>query len=83
VPDTVAGWVQRNGCGGAPAETYNKGIARCVTHGCSAGAKVTQCTVDGGGHCWFGSVLCFLGKNTTDIDATDETWAFLRQFALP
>ena len=83
VSQTMDGWLQRNGCSGAPEETYNKGSARCLTHGCAAGAKVAQCTVEGGGHCWYGDLLCFVGKNTTDIVVTDASWAFLRQFALP
>lgn len=50
---------------------------------CSGGVEVTECTVDNGGHCWFGEPLCVFGTNTTDINATDATWDFLKRYSMP
>ena len=84
VADTFSGWAGRNGCAGAPIETYSNGSTTCQTFAsCAGGVEVTQCTVDGGGHCWFGELFCALGTNSFDIIATDATWAFLQRFTLP
>lgn len=59
------------------------------THGdCNGGVEVRFYTVEGGGHTWPGSALATalegaLGYATTDIDATDDGWAFLSQYSLP
>jgi polyhydroxybutyrate depolymerase len=54
VPETIDGWVARNGCT-TESVTFDEGDATCVTHGgCTAGADVTLCTLEGGGHQWPG-----------------------------
>jgi polyhydroxybutyrate depolymerase len=45
----------------APAPK-SSGDTTCVSYpGCPAGIEVTGCSVEGGGHCWFGSADCGTG----------------------
>jgi polyhydroxybutyrate depolymerase len=82
-PDTVAAWAGRNGCSGSPVETFRQGAASCSTYqACEEGAQVSLCTIEGGGHCWFGEPLCFVGGNPKDLSATDAAWDFLRRFRM-
>ena len=49
---------------------------------CAAQVEVTLCSIDGGGHCWFGDPPCFGGgSNPADLPATDTIWAFLERFS--
>jgi polyhydroxybutyrate depolymerase len=81
VADTIAGWVQRDGCQGMPMTTYDNGDATCVTYSqCSAGAEVTLCTISDGGHTWPGGTpFPLLGNTSMDISATDAMWTFFQQ----
>jgi len=55
---TIDGWVMRNGCTTGPTEVYRNGTAHCDLHsGCTAGADVELCSIDGGLHDWFGGGL--------------------------
>ncbi len=70
------------------------GDTSCVTYtGCNAGTEVTFCSINGGGHCWYGSPSCgggfgalgakiSLGKGTnsdTTVESAD-VWPFLSKF---
>ena len=71
-------WKQHNGCTSS-STTYQNGDTTCVTSGgCNAGADVTVCTVQDGGHQWPGGgvELPFLGKKSNDINSTDALWDF-------
>jgi polyhydroxybutyrate depolymerase len=85
VPSTFQGWATRDGCTDAsPTQTFQNGGATCQTYeACSAGAKVTLCTVTGEGHCWPGQSVCPYGASSTDISANDAMWTFFGGFALP
>jgi polyhydroxybutyrate depolymerase len=84
VPNTISGWVARNGCSGQPAQTFSNGAARCeTTAGCAEGAEVVLCTIDGMGHCWPGQAFCPFGNGSTDISANQAMWDFFERFALP
>jgi polyhydroxybutyrate depolymerase len=80
VADTIAGWVERNGCKDVePAVVYQKGDSTCEEYQqCNEGASVRLCTVDGGGHQWPGgeSASGFAGKLTKDIVASEEMFTF-------
>jgi polyhydroxybutyrate depolymerase len=80
VGDTIAGWVQRNGCKDAqPTNVYQKGDATCDEYqACTDGASVRLCTIDGGGHQWPGgeSAGGLGGKVSTDISASEEMFTF-------
>ena len=74
---TVNFWKVTNGCT-TEAVTFTNGAASCVTHGgCTDGADVVMCTLDGVGHQWpGGESLPFLGANSNDLVATDAIWDF-------
>jgi len=77
LPATVSYWKTKNGCA-TQSTTFSNGSASCVTHGgCTAGADVVVCTIQGGGHQWpGGETVPFLGSNTNDLVATDALWSF-------
>jgi polyhydroxybutyrate depolymerase len=85
VKQTMSGWATRNGCTTTSRETSKKGEVTCVTYdGCKAGAEVSLCTVNGGGHTWPGGFpVPSLGHTTTDINATDAMWDFFVKHPLP
>jgi polyhydroxybutyrate depolymerase len=79
VATTINRWTTANGCSGAPATTFDHGDATCVTRsGCTGGADVTLCTIDGGGHQWPGgeSIGLFNGKKSDDLDSSAAMWTF-------
>ena len=57
-----------------------QGAATCVSYCPAPLPNVTLCSIEGGGHDWFGSPLCgivsgnFVGCG--DLDSTREAWAF-------
>jgi polyhydroxybutyrate depolymerase len=85
VPDTFSGWSARDACSGSPVETYRNNDSHCSTYEtCGAGATVTLCTVDGGGHTWPGGTpVPSLGYTTPNLSATDAMWAFFTKHPLP
>lgn len=67
------------------------GDTECSTYeGCPDDVELTACTVEGGGHCWFGSPDCgtgagglgsiIVGSNSDTLVATDAVWSFLSRF---
>ena len=78
VTSTFTGWADRDGCTGAPAQTYQHGDATCSTYSqCAGGAEVTLCTIQGGGHTWPGGTpVPTLGATSTDISASAAMWTF-------
>jgi polyhydroxybutyrate depolymerase len=85
VPDTFSGWAARDGCTGEPTDTYDDNDSHCATYtSCAAGAEVTLCTVDGGGHTWPGGLpVPTLGYTTPYLSATDAMWGFFQAHPLP
>jgi polyhydroxybutyrate depolymerase len=80
---TIDEWVELNGCNPNPTETYAQGDAWCDTYdGCDDDVLVTLCTVDGGGHCWFGQDFCPFGSSSDDLTSNDHLWDFFSQFWL-
>jgi polyhydroxybutyrate depolymerase len=85
---TVNGWATRNGCTGAPVETYDVGSTNCVTHkGCRDGVEVVFCTVTGMGHCWPEDSKCGPGGGAsfgvTDFKASPFIWDVFQRHPLP
>lgn len=78
VDDTIAGWVQRNGCVGQPVNVYKNGDASCDEYTtCTSGAAVRLCTIDNGGHQWPGGESAGPGgKVSKDINASEEMYSF-------
>jgi polyhydroxybutyrate depolymerase len=83
-----------NGCGDTtqPATVpQSGGDTTCVTHtGCPAGVEVTGCTIQGGGHVWFGDPTCgtgvpagcgFVGANSDTMVNTQAAWDFFSRLS--
>ena len=84
VEPMMAAWAQRNGCAPVPEVSHEQGDSLCETWiGCDDDVEVTLCTIDGGGHCWFGNPSCLLGASTTDVDANAVFQRLLETQQLP
>jgi polyhydroxybutyrate depolymerase len=84
-----------NGCAATtqPATVpQSGGDTTCVTHtGCPSGVEVTGCTIQGGGHVWFGDPSCgtgvgpagcsFVGANSDTMVNTDAAWEFFSRLS--
>ncbi len=84
-----------NSCGGAsmPATLpASGGDTSCVTRaGCPAGVEVTACTVQGGGHVWYGDPGCgtgfgalgcgVVGANSDFMVSTTAVWDFFARLS--
>lgn len=82
-----------NGCANTakPAsQPSSAGDTSCVTYdGCPGGIELTACSIDKGGHCWFGSPDCgtgagdiglaFVGANSDTMKNTEAVWDFLKR----
>jgi polyhydroxybutyrate depolymerase len=82
--DWVATWAEGNGCDPTPEIIPPQGDAGGVRYtGCDEDAAVILYTIDGGGHTWpSGWPIPLVGKTSKDIDATEELWAFLKEYRL-
>jgi polyhydroxybutyrate depolymerase len=85
-----------NGCSSMthPAsQPQSAGDTTCITYdGCPSGIEVTGCSVEGGGHVWFGSPNCgtgveaacaIVGENSKNLVNTDAVWDFFKRHARP
>jgi polyhydroxybutyrate depolymerase len=78
VPDSVAKWVQLNGCKASPKRVLDKPGVYCDAYSaCRGGVEVKLCVTETGGHSWPG------GRKprgdaagSTAISATDAIWEF-------
>ncbi len=70
----------------------SSGDTTCVHQtGCPAGIELVGCTIEAGGHCWFGSPDCgtgggdiglaIVGANSDTMINTDAVWSFFEQSA--
>jgi polyhydroxybutyrate depolymerase len=70
-----------------PTTPASQGDTECVSYDdCATGIEVTGCTVNGGGHVWFGDPGCgtgagavgcaFVGANSTSLVNTAAMWDF-------
>jgi len=95
IPETIRGWVERNGCAASPdvslepdRDPTDGTRARRESYGaCRDGAEVVFYTVEGGGHTWPGGLQYLptrlIGKTSRDLDANTIIWDFFRRYALP
>jgi polyhydroxybutyrate depolymerase len=84
-----------NGCAltTAPAaEPISAGDTSCISYAdCPSGTQVIGCTVEGGGHVWFGNDTCgtgapeigcaIVGANSDTLVNTDAVWDFFSALA--
>ena len=73
VPDTVAKWVQLNGCAAPPKRVLEVAGAYCEAYsGCRGGTEVKLCVTETGGHAWPGGEKPRGGgRGATAISATE------------
>jgi polyhydroxybutyrate depolymerase len=83
----------KNGCGATtePADApASGGDTTCVSYtGCPDDVEVTGCSVEGGGHAWFGNESCgtgagpagcsFVGADSDTLVSTDAAWSFFER----
>jgi polyhydroxybutyrate depolymerase len=88
---TLAAWQAADGCSATTQPATNApsgGDTKCISYtGCPSGVGITACTIQGGGHCWFGSGDCgtgggvigkaIVGANSNFMKNTDVIWSFL------
>ena len=89
---TIEDWAYRNACSAETETYYQEGDVTCIEYqGCSEGADVVYCTIDGGGHNWPGAVDIFeldpvtfwwAGYTTQDIDASRAIWKFFADHSM-
>lgn len=84
-----------NGCAATtrPSVTpASGGDTACITYdGCPSGIEVTGCTIQGGGHVWFGDPTCgtgapgigcgIVGANSMFLNNTDAVWSFFSRLS--
>jgi len=92
---TLSRMAMSNGCATTtkPAtQPPSAGDTSCVTHdGCPAGIELTACTIEAGGHCWFGSPDCgtgggpiglaIVGNNSDTMKNTQAAWDFFEHLS--
>jgi polyhydroxybutyrate depolymerase len=86
-PATVRAWAVKDGCN--PRSTDTKVASQIIlrTYTCPRGTAVKFFIILGGGHAWPGSkfsqsIASITGFTTFQINATNQIWAFFRQFRL-
>jgi polyhydroxybutyrate depolymerase len=86
-PATVRAWAVKDGC--SPRSTDTKVASQIIlrTYTCPRGTAVKFFIILGGGHAWPGSkfsqsIASITGFTTFQINATNQIWAFFRQFRL-
>lgn len=78
VADSVAKWVQLDGCVAVPKRVLDKPGAYCEVHAaCRDGARVQLCVTEYGGHSWPGGVKArAVEAPSKAISANDVMWEF-------
>jgi len=81
VEETIAGWVERDGCNPTPVVTdLGDGVTSEVYDSCKDGAEVAFYRIEGGGHTWPGGWQYLpeplVGKTNRHIDASRIIWDF-------
>jgi polyhydroxybutyrate depolymerase len=85
----------KNGCGTSTkpaAAPKSAGDTTCVAYdGCPSGIELIGCTIQAGGHCWFGSPDCgtgggdiglaIVGNNSDTMVNTDAVWSFFQSLS--
>ncbi|AKF02979.1 Hypothetical protein DB32_000127 [Sandaracinus amylolyticus] len=83
VPETIARWQARSGCGASLARFFEEGDGHCARSADCTGADVALCTIEGAGHSWPGGgrsadvVECPAdGEQSTTFRASEAIWRF-------
>lgn len=85
VPETIARWVERNGCSPVPVvKTFKTGGVSCEEYtGCRDHTAVELCITEQGGHSWPGGARPRPQADTPTkaLDAADVIWDFFQRHA--
>lgn len=88
VEETIAGWLERDGCSGVSSVLLEQGDGTCLREGKCAGATdVALCTIPNGGHHWPGGDPpavtgfsgCPFGYQSETFSASQVLWQFFSQ----
>jgi len=89
VAESVASWVERNGCDPDPEITFMEDDTTCETWSSCGdeGVVATLCSIEGMGHCWPGDPMCTGGNGdgvaSTTLPASNAIALFFNEYALP
>ncbi|MDQ1256032.1 MAG: polyhydroxybutyrate depolymerase [Candidatus Hydrogenedentes bacterium] len=95
VEDTVAFWVEHNGCGATPEVTWEPNrelldltqVWREHYSGGLEGSEVVLYGIENGGHTWPGGFAYerqwIMGRVSVDVDATEIVWDFFAEHPKP
>jgi polyhydroxybutyrate depolymerase len=80
IPDSMAGWVARNGCRSGPEVFFNQADVTCERWtDCDDDVTVQLCRIQDGGHTWPGGpAIPGLGNTTQTISASQMMWEFFQ-----
>jgi polyhydroxybutyrate depolymerase len=77
----AAAWAQRNGCSDSESIPAVGDVSGLRYTDCADDAEVVLYTIQDGGHTWPGGPrVDFLGKTSTDIDASAMMWEFFQRY---
>lgn len=81
VPETIARWVDRDGCATTPKRVLEVAGAYCDAYApCRGDAEVRLCVTESGGHSWPGGRKVRTGEpGSKAISATDMMWEFFQR----
>jgi polyhydroxybutyrate depolymerase len=88
VEDSVAGWVNRNGCNqNQQIEKISEMVTKFAWTDCKDGAEVIFYRIEDGGHTWPGSPIVLTtpwsGNTRKDVIASERIWKFFEDHPLP
>src|SRR5690606_4933469 len=85
VQETVDGWLERDGCAGEGAISFQQGDATCRRwSSCAEGSAFELCLIEAGGHTWPGGRMpAIAGKTSQDLHASDRMWQFFAEHPMP
>lgn len=91
IPDEFAEFAIAAGCATEPTVTEVSANVNSYDYpDCPGDIAMTFYEIEGGGHTWPGSLISLaiseavgLGPTTAEINATETSWAFFEQYALP
>jgi polyhydroxybutyrate depolymerase len=84
VPNTIQGWVRRNGCPAEPQTSQvTDRISLDIFGPCQSGTEVRLYAVQAGGHTWPGGDHTLppsvIGETVQDWNASEAIWQFFSQ----
>ncbi|NOR90879.1 MAG: hypothetical protein GQ524_11580, partial [Anaerolineales bacterium] len=83
VESYIEAWAERDGCPPVPEPIPAQGDASGVRFtDCKNSSEIVFYTIEGGGHTWPGGRPTFVGKTSSDIDASQVMWKFFKAHPL-